>query len=108
MQPKTKTILFIIFSFFLGVFCGVLISFNLFVPKKPLTHAEFIKMFQEHVRLSDVQLAMADSLVLEHETRDGCSSTGNVANQRLDARTCKSFAQPGTKTSLRSILSGSQ
>ncbi|MFZ1976715.1 MAG: hypothetical protein WAV76_02060 [Bacteroidota bacterium] len=64
MQPKTKTILFIIFSFLLGVFCGVMISFNLFVPKKPLTHAEFMKIFQEHVKLSDTQLAKADSLFL--------------------------------------------
>jgi hypothetical protein len=64
MKPKTKTILFIIFSFILGVFCGVLVAFNLFVPKKPLTHVEFIKMFQERVKLSDAQLAKADSLFL--------------------------------------------
>jgi hypothetical protein len=64
MQPKTKTVLFIVFSFLLGVFCGIMVSLNLFVPKKPMTHAEFMKSFQERVKLSDIQLAKADSLFL--------------------------------------------
>ncbi len=64
MQPKTKTILFIIFSFLLGVLCGVLLSSTLFAPKRPLTRVEFMKMFQERVKLTDAQLAKADSLFL--------------------------------------------
>ena len=62
MKPKTKTILFIIFSFILGVLCGWFVQdrFFLMASHKP---PDFQKMLTERLHLDNHQVVQLDSVL---------------------------------------------
>jgi hypothetical protein len=62
MQPKTKTIIFIILSFILGVFCGWFIKYG-FVAKPEHPTGDFQRMLTERLHLNDRQIIQVDSLL---------------------------------------------
>jgi hypothetical protein len=62
MQPKTKTILFIIFSFLLGVLVGWFVQDRIFT--KPMhKHGDFQKMLTERLHLNETQIMQLDSVL---------------------------------------------
>jgi len=62
MKPKTKTILFILFSFILGVLCGWFVQDRVFI-KAGHTPQDFQKMLTERLHLDDRQIAQLDSIL---------------------------------------------
>jgi len=62
MQPKTKTILFILLSFILGILCGWFLQDRVFI-KADHTPPEFQKMLTERLRLNESQVAQLDSIL---------------------------------------------
>ena len=62
MKPKTKTILFILLSFILGILCGWLTQDRVFI-KSGHTPPEFQKMLTERLHLDDRQIAQLDSIL---------------------------------------------
>ncbi len=62
MKPKTKTILFILLSFILGVLCGWFVEDSVFV-KANHTPPDFQKMLTERLHLDERQIAQLDSIL---------------------------------------------
>jgi hypothetical protein len=66
MKPKTKTIVFILLSFMLGIFCGWFLVDRM-MNKRPFAkgrgHGEFIKEINERLQLSELQIAQVDSIL---------------------------------------------
>jgi len=66
MEPKTKTLLFILLSFLLGIFCGWLIenriSHRMEHPQGG-NRAEFLKILSERLHLNEQQLMQVDSIL---------------------------------------------
>ena len=62
MKPKTKTILFILFSFILGILCGWFIHDSAFI-KTGLTPPDFQKMLTERLHLDEHQIVQVDSIL---------------------------------------------
>jgi hypothetical protein len=62
MQPKTKTILFILLSFALGILGGWFIKDHVFM-KPEHTPGDFQKMLAERLRLDEHQIGQVDSLL---------------------------------------------
>ena len=62
MRPKTKTILFILLSFALGIFCGWFLKDHVFM-KPEHTPGDFQKMLAERLHLDEHQIAQVDSLL---------------------------------------------
>jgi len=62
MKPKTKTILFIILSFILGILCGWFMQDRVFT-KAEHTPQDFQKMLTERLQLSEHQIAQVDSIL---------------------------------------------
>ena len=65
MRPKTKTILFILLSFILGILCGWFLQDRIFI-KVDHTPPDFQKMLTERLHLDEGQVAQLDSIL---ETR---------------------------------------
>jgi hypothetical protein len=62
MKPKTKTILFILLSFILGVLCGWFMQDRVFI-KSGHTPPDFQKMLTERLHLDESQIAQLDSIL---------------------------------------------
>lgn len=62
MQPKTKTILFILLSFLLGILCGWFLQNRVFIMSDH-TPPDFQKMLTERLHLDEVQVAQLDSIL---------------------------------------------
>lgn len=62
MKPKTKTILFILLSFILGIVCGWLVQEHISV-KTGHTPPEFLKMLTERLHLDERQIVQVDSIL---------------------------------------------
>jgi uncharacterized protein YneF (UPF0154 family) len=62
MQPKTKTILFILLSFILGILCGWFLQDRVFI-KADHTPPDFQKMLTERLHLNEGQTAQLDSIL---------------------------------------------
>jgi 2C-methyl-D-erythritol 2,4-cyclodiphosphate synthase len=66
MKPKTKTILFILLSFLLGILCGWFLEdrmFNRMQFPKGRDHGEFLKILNERLHLNERQVAQVDSIL---------------------------------------------
>jgi hypothetical protein len=66
MKPKTKTIMFILMSFVLGIFCGWFLEDRILIRKpfpKGREHGEFIKILNKSLHLSELQTAQVDSIL---------------------------------------------
>ena len=62
MKPKTKTILFILLSFILGILCGWFAQDRVFI-KAEHTPPDFQKMLTERLHLDERQIAQVDSIL---------------------------------------------
>jgi hypothetical protein len=62
MKPKTKTILFILLSFILGIICGWFVQNRVFSKGAP-TPQDFQKMLTERLHLDQRQIAQLDSIL---------------------------------------------
>jgi uncharacterized protein YneF (UPF0154 family) len=62
MKPKTKTILFILLSFLLGILCGWFLQDRVFI-KEDHTPPDFQKMLTERLHLDESQIAQLDSIL---------------------------------------------
>jgi hypothetical protein len=62
MKPKIKTILFILFSFILGILCGWFVEDRVFM-KTGHTPPDFQQMLTERLHLTDRQSAQVDSIL---------------------------------------------
>jgi hypothetical protein len=63
MKPKTKTIIFIILSFILGILCGWFVEDRVFIKANHKPPPEFQKMLAERLHLDDRQIAQVDSIL---------------------------------------------
>jgi uncharacterized protein YneF (UPF0154 family) len=66
MKPKTKTILFILLSFILGIFCGWFLEDRLFNSESHPSMkgpTEFLKVLTNRVHLNEHQVAQVDSIL---------------------------------------------
>ncbi|MBN1397313.1 MAG: hypothetical protein JXA06_04695 [Bacteroidetes bacterium] len=66
MKPKTKTILFILLSFLLGILCGWFLEDRLSDKthsKKEREHVQFIEVLSQRLSLSEMQIAQVDSIL---------------------------------------------
>jgi hypothetical protein len=66
MKPKTKTVIFILLSFVLGIFCGWLLEdrvFNRKLPHQGGGHGEFVKILNERLHLNGFQMVQVDSIL---------------------------------------------
>ena len=66
MQPKTKTILFILLSFLLGILCGWFLEdrmLNKTQFHKGRDHGDFQKILNERIHLDERQRAQVDSIL---------------------------------------------
>jgi len=63
MKPKTKTILFIILSFILGVLCGWFAQNRIFMKANHTPPPDFQKMLTERLHLDEHQVAQVDSIL---------------------------------------------
>ena len=95
MQPKTKTIIFILFSFILGILFGWFIHCNI-AFKSEHTPGDFQKMLAERLRLNEHQIIQVDSLL---ETR----------RQQMDAHRKQMLAmRDTTQMEIRKFLNADQ
>jgi uncharacterized protein YneF (UPF0154 family) len=62
MKPKTKTILFILLSFILGVLCGWFLQDRVFLMADRIP-PDFQKMLTERLHLDEGQVAQLDSIL---------------------------------------------
>ena len=62
MKPKTKTILFVLLSFILGILCGWFVENRVFV-KTGRTPPNFQTMLTERLHLDTHQIAQIDSIL---------------------------------------------
>jgi ubiquitin C-terminal hydrolase len=97
MKPKTKTILFILLSFLLGILCGWFLEdrmLNRMPNPKGKDHREFLKSLNEHLHLNERQMAQVDSIL---ESR----------KQKMEI--CKKLAmRDTTRMEIRKILNSEQ
>jgi hypothetical protein len=66
MKPKTKTLLFILLSFVLGIFCGWFLEDRLFSGERHQLlkgPSEFLKVLTQRVHLNDRQVSQVDSIL---------------------------------------------
>jgi uncharacterized protein YneF (UPF0154 family) len=63
MKPKTKTILFIILSFILGILCGWFVQERVFIKTGHTPPPDFQKMLSERLHLDEHQIAQVDSIL---------------------------------------------
>jgi hypothetical protein len=66
MQPKTKTILFIVLSFILGIGSGVILDkqvLNAHSPMQPPSREDVLKMFADRLHLDTHQVAQVDTIL---------------------------------------------
>jgi uncharacterized protein YneF (UPF0154 family) len=63
MKPKTKTILFILLSFILGILCGWFVQDRLFMKSMHLPPPDIQKMLAERLHLNERQIAQVDSIL---------------------------------------------
>jgi hypothetical protein len=66
MKPKTKTIIFILLSFLLGILCGWFLEGRIFNGMHFLKGSErrgFQKIMTERLRLNEWQVAQVDSIL---------------------------------------------
>jgi hypothetical protein len=66
MNPKTKTLLFILLSFIVGIFCGWFLEDRLFnSERKPFMKGptEFLKVLTNRVHLNEHQVVQVDSIL---------------------------------------------
>jgi hypothetical protein len=66
MKPKTKTVVFIIMSFLLGILCGWFLEDRILnrVPShQGGGHREFVKILNERLHLSEFQMVQVDSIL---------------------------------------------
>lgn len=66
MKPKTKTILFILLSFLLGIICGWFLEDRMFKRMqfpKGRDHVGFLKILNERLYLNERQMAQVDSIL---------------------------------------------
>ncbi len=66
MQPKTKTILFILLSFTLGIIGGVTVDRQILcnhAPMQPPSREDVLKMFAERLHLDNHQAAQVDTIL---------------------------------------------
>jgi Tfp pilus assembly protein PilN len=66
MKPKTKTLLFILLSFLLGIICGWFLEdrmFNRMQFHKERNHGGFLKVLNERLHLDERQMAQVDSIL---------------------------------------------
>jgi hypothetical protein len=95
MQPKTKTILFILFSFALGIFCGWFIKDHVFM-KPEHTPGDFQKMLAERLHLDEHQITQVDSLL-------------EIRRQQMDVYRKQMFAmRDTTQMEIRKFLDANQ
>jgi len=95
MRPKTKTILFILFSFTLGILCGWFIK-DYVIMKSEHTPGDFQKMLADRLHLDEHQIVQVDSLL---ETR----------RQQMDVYRKQMFAmRDTTQMEIRKFLSANQ
>jgi Spy/CpxP family protein refolding chaperone len=72
MQPKTKTILFVILSFILGVAVGWFLESRVFIMARGGEGhgpGDFHKVLAERLHLDQRQIAQVDSILGEHRQR---------------------------------------
>ena len=62
MKPKTKTILFILLSFILGILCGWFLQDRVFIMADRMP-PDFQKMLTERLHLDGGQVAQLDSIL---------------------------------------------
>ena len=95
MQPKIKTILFILLSFVLGIFCGWFIKDHVFMKPEHMP-GDFQTMLADRLHLDEHQIAQVDSLL---ETR----------RQQIDVYRKQMFAmRDTTQMEIRKFLSANQ
>jgi hypothetical protein len=95
MQPKTKTILFILLSFTLGIFCGWFIK-DYVIMKPEHTPGDFQKMLAERLHLDEHQIAQVDSLL-------------EIRRQQMDVYRKQMFAmRDTTQMEIRKFLNANQ
>jgi hypothetical protein len=95
MQPKTKTILFILLSFILGIFCGWFIEDHVSI-KPEHTPGDFQKMLAERLRLDEHQITQVDSLL-------------EIRRQQMDVYRKQMFAmRDTTQMEIRKFLDANQ
>ncbi len=99
MKPKTKTIMFIILSFMLGILCGWFLEDRV-CDKAPFPrgkgHGEFIKVLSEHLHLNEMQIAQVDSIL---ESR----------RQKMEVyKKCAIAIRDSTRMEIRKILNDEQ
>jgi len=63
MKPKTKTILFILLSFILGILCGWFLQDRVFIKAYHMPPPDFQKMLTERLHLDAHQIAQVDSIL---------------------------------------------
>ena len=66
MQPKTKTILFILLSFSLGIIGGITLDRQLLcphLPTQPPSREAVLKMFADRLHLDNHQVAQVDTIL---------------------------------------------
>lgn len=70
MEPKTKTVLFILLSFILGIFVGWFLEERVFtIVRNPQGHGpgDFHKILAERLRLDEHQVQQVDSILGIHK-----------------------------------------
>ncbi len=66
MKPKTKTVIFILLSFLIGILCGWFLEdrmLNRMLPKRGGGHKEFVKILNERLNLNEFQMVQVDSIL---------------------------------------------
>ena len=73
MQPKSKTLLFILLAFLLGGVGGLIVGKSYYgpFPRHRVTREEVRKEFTERLKLDDRQRASIDSLLESHRAKFG-------------------------------------
>jgi hypothetical protein len=96
MKPKTKTILFVLLSFLLGIVCGWFIQDRLFRWGGPGAPPDFHKFLTERLHLDEHQIAQVDSLL-------------EVRRQQMDMHRKQIFAMRDTmRMEIRKVLNTDQ
>jgi hypothetical protein len=102
MQPKTKTVLFIILIFILGIASGWFLKERLHTggPRGAMPQQEFVKILTEQVHLTELQLMQIDSIldikqkkmeIIKKQSLALRDSTRNEVRRLLDVQQQKLF-----------------
>ena len=83
MNPKTKTLLFILAAFLLGASTGgvVVRSYWPAGPHHPPSPRDVVKMFNERLRLTPEQSAAVDTLLEHHRLRIEAQRTSMLSSR---------------------------